>query len=764
MDDLLARIAHPDTLAAAWERVRLRNAAGGSDRRTVAAFANDAPRTLERLHQELLAERYVPDPLLEVRIPKGFGKPGLRRLELPTVRDKVVQQAARDIIEPLLDRTFLDCSYGYRPRKGPARAIARVSHLIVSGKCAWAAAGDVDECFPSIPHDRLESALHAAIPDARVVRLLMLWCLTGTVTRDGAWQDAADGVQQGNVVGPLLANLFLHGFDAAITAAGHALVRYADDFLILAREEAAAHRAAADAKRVLGDVLGLRLNDGACRVVPLAQGCAFLGIRFVGRARQIDPPRLDKARYRVAGLVASAAHEQLPAVRDRFAQTLTGWHRYYARVLPPDALLPLAKIAADGLAELAATWRACGQSPGVVAGAIRALRLAWPDALAEVTALAGAPGPGGAQVVQGALRQVRPAQAVARRRKREWLTALEAEASLVVTSPGSFIGRTAGFLVVRRARKEEARVPLARLRAVTVTSRGVSLSEDAIAAAAERGVPVVFISPHGQVKAIAAASGRHDAATVSAQCRVASDPALALPIATAFVSGKVRNQLRLARYWGKHHRHASPGFAVALDALDHAARAANVALCDRTPLSDGTSERAWLMGTEGRVAARYWQVVAALVEEAHAFPGREHRGARDLVNALLNYGYAVLQSRVHVALVRAGLLPEVGLLHTPRRGEPVLAFDLMEEFRAPVVDRAILALLGRRQPVGQEGDGLLTRQARALAVQAVTERLAAPARHDGGDEPLQTVIERQAARLAESLRTGVPYRSYRATW
>ncbi len=712
--------------------------------------------------------------------PREKASPGERILHLPAVRDKIAQQAVRQVLEPTLDAGFLDCSYGYRLGKGPARAIARVSHYIGSMKRRRVATGDVDDCFDSIDPVRLEVTLTRRIEDSRVVRLMMLWCAMGAVSKSGRWRDAVAGVHQGNVLAPLLANLYLHAFDEAMTKAGFGLVRYADDFVLLARTRDDAQRAAAAARYTLANSLGLRLNDDECAVRDLEQGFTFLGIRFRGTTREVDAGKLTDARLRLATLAQACGNKGLPSTVTEYNATVLGWRHYYGTLLRADELVTLDRVAEAGLEGIARAARAdLGLSraeveEGLVGAELlalasleerrrRARRLAHdepavaPKRERDATSASGKNQPGKQSNPPSIARTVRA-------RKRRHLVEAETGSTLLVNTAGTYIGKSMQAIVVRKERKEVARVQANRLRAITVASRGVSLSEDAIELCAQRGVPVVFVSPWGEVRAIASAPGSLDAECVTSQCAASSCPDRASTLAAAIVEGKVRNQARLARYWGKYHRKATTGFAELLDQYEEVVGKV-IAEIPATIASGTLQERRHrLMGAEGRAAAAYWPIVASVLGAKQTFDGRERQGAKDLVNSLLNYGYAVLQSRVHVALMQAGLLPEVGFLHSARRRAPVLVFDMMEEFRAPVVDRAVVTLLSLRRPAEQDPDHLLTRETRTVIVDAVTRRLGATVAYGGKDVTLGEVIEHQARRLARAVSGEEGYRSFASAW
>jgi CRISPR-associated protein Cas1 len=178
-----------------------------------------------------------------------------------------------------------------------------------------------------------------------------------------------------------------------------------------------------------------------------------------------------------------------------------------------------------------------------------------------------------------------------------------------------------------------------------------------------------------------------------------------------------------------------------------------------------------LLNREGRAGAEYWGGVATLLRGRAAFTGREHRGAADPVNAALNYGYGILQSQVWTAATLAGLEPFAGFIHTDRPGKPSLVLDLMEEFRQPVVDRALLAAWGRgwslelETPDGEDaGTPLLSKSGRDAVAERVLKRLDAAVTHEGKQHSLKSVIQLQARRLAVAVRGEGEYRAFVSGW
>jgi RNA-directed DNA polymerase len=289
---LYGRIFQFDTLLAAWNLAAANHGAPGSDGVTfddVAHREGGIVRFLQELRDDLQAKRYQPQPVRRVYIPKANGQ--LRPLGIPTIRDRVVQTAALLILEPIFEADFLDCSYGFRPQRSAHQALAAIRGNLAEGYRQVYDA-DLQGYFDSIPHDKLLACVRLRIADRSVLRLIRLWLEAPVVepTEDGQSKVSrpGQGTPQGGVISPLLANVYLHWFDKRFHQAqgpgpqhGARLVRYADDFVVMARAQTP--ELVGRVESLLEDWLGLTINRDKTRVVDLAvEGTSldFLGYTF----------------------------------------------------------------------------------------------------------------------------------------------------------------------------------------------------------------------------------------------------------------------------------------------------------------------------------------------------------------------------------------------------------------------------------------------------------------------------------------------------
>ncbi len=333
---------------------------------------------------------------------------------------------------------------------------------------------------------------------------------------------------------------------------------------------------------------------------------------------------------------------------------------------------------------------------------------------------------------------------------------------LILSGYGLFLGKKSERLIVRRGKNVVYQFPFFRLHEVVLASRGISLSAEAIQELCSRGVRLSLLDSTGKPYAMITSP------MLSATVQARREQILALrdtrgfAFARAIVSGKLRNQERLLRYFAKYlkqrdtERHA----AVAHTAASLRAQAQRAAKLEGESID---AARNTLMGIEGAGARLYWNAVKVILAERVEFLGREHRGALDSVNALLNYGYGILYSQVWGAVMNAGLEPFAGFLHVDRPGKPSLVLDLTEEFRQPIVDRAVIAHVNLGEPIAMH-EGFLDLETRRAIGEKIMARLMATETYEGKKYQVRSIIQMQARRLASFLRGERNYRSFSFKW
>lgn len=326
-DDLLEQILDRDNLLAAWKRVRRNGGAAGVDGVEIEDFPDLLRQHWGAIRRKLLEGTYRPSPVRRVEIPKPDGTK--RPLGIPTVLDRVIQQAIAQILSPLCEPGFSEHSYGFRPMRSAHDAIRSVQQKSKDERKKWVVDCDLKSFFDTVNHEVLMTRLRRHITDRRVLRLIRFYLRAGVIERDGKWRPTSLGMPQGGPLSPLLANLLLDDLDQELEKRGHRFARYADDFVILCRSPRAARRVMESVTRFLERKLKLIVNRAKSRVCEIAEA-AFLGftvlknrIRWSAKSTKRFTERIGEITKRTRGVSPSTVMEELQ-------QFVRGAVNYYA--------------------------------------------------------------------------------------------------------------------------------------------------------------------------------------------------------------------------------------------------------------------------------------------------------------------------------------------------------------------------------------------------------------------------------------------------
>jgi len=335
-------------------------------------------------------------------------------------------------------------------------------------------------------------------------------------------------------------------------------------------------------------------------------------------------------------------------------------------------------------------------------------------------------------------------------------------AQLILSGFGIFLSKRSERLLVKLSGKTVYEFPFFRISEVVVASRGVSLSSDLIKDFCERGIRVSFVEPSGRPYAMLSSPVLTATVESRREQLLAYRDSRGLEFARLVVRGKIRNQRHVLLYFGKYLKQSD---AARFESISEIAKRLRTLELQVRKI-DGISveeRRQELMGLEGVAGRLYWDGARTIVESKVEFMGRVHRGATDVVNALLNYGYGILYAHVWGAVVNAGLEPFAGFLHVDRPGKPSLVLDLVEEFRQPVVDRTVIAFINLGQSMNME-NGLLDQETRRAIAEKILERLSSTESFRGQQYQIRSIIQMQARSLVSFLRNKGKYKPFSFRW
>ena len=347
---LMDKVFAPRTLAVAWTKVRANKGAAGVDGQSIGKFAAKAELYLSELSAALWEGIYQPQAVKRVDIPKGDGR--TRPLGIPTVKDRIVQQAVRLVIEPIFEAGFAEGSYGFRPGRGRHDALREVDRLIKEG-FTYVVDADLASYFDTIPHDALVARVEAKIIDGGVLDLIRGWLKADTLKGLERWTPTQGSPRRAEsapsarraVISPLLANIYLDPLDKLMAARGFRMVRYADDFVILCRTREDADAALAEV-RAWVEANGLTLHPTKTHVggrvedarfqhdrVP-GQGFEVLGYRFEAGRRLVRKKSLDKLKDSIRAKTGRNRGDSLERIIADLNRTLRGWFGYFKHAHP----------------------------------------------------------------------------------------------------------------------------------------------------------------------------------------------------------------------------------------------------------------------------------------------------------------------------------------------------------------------------------------------------------------------------------------------
>lgn len=345
---LVDKVYKQKNLRQAWERVKANRGAGGIDGQSLPAFEEDWEVHLQRLHDDLRTDAYHPQPVRQVMIPKP-GKPNEKRpLGIPTIYDRVCQQALVNRLEPIFEPEFDDANFGYRKGRSAKDALRKIWGELKAGH-EWVVDADLKNFFGTVDHDKLMTLVHRKVSDGRVLRLIESILKAGCFA-EGRLFPTREGVPQGGVISPLLSNLLLTPFDKEMRRRGYQLTRYADDWAVTCRTRAEAQAALTCATRIL-EQLGVKMNGNKTRIVHVRHGFEFLGykIKCGSRPLRLSTERIksgtrpgslyayptQKSIHRFKDQVRRCTRRRVPLQTEEIIEELTpiirGWGLYYCK-------------------------------------------------------------------------------------------------------------------------------------------------------------------------------------------------------------------------------------------------------------------------------------------------------------------------------------------------------------------------------------------------------------------------------------------------
>src|SRR5437016_6926786 len=340
-EQLMEEVCERENCKQALARVKTNKGSAGMDGMTVHELPEFLKQHWPEIREQLLSGTYVPQPVKRVEIPKPDG--GMRKLGIPTVLDRFIQQAVMQVLQRRWDRTFSDHSYGFRPGRSAHQAVEAAQQYMAAGN-RWMVDLDLENFFDRVNHDKLMGQIAKRVEDKRLLKLIRAFLNAG-VMENGLVSPSVEGTPQGGPLSPLLSNLVLDELDRELECRGHRFVRYADDCNIYVRSERAGQRVMESITQFITQKLKLKVNK-AKSAVAQPQERKFLGFSFTARPevkRVIAPKAVDRFKQRIREITRRAKGVSMETTMDVLAPYMRGWRSYFGFCETPEVLIGLTR-------------------------------------------------------------------------------------------------------------------------------------------------------------------------------------------------------------------------------------------------------------------------------------------------------------------------------------------------------------------------------------------------------------------------------------
>jgi RNA-directed DNA polymerase len=350
---MMEAVCERENLKEALRRVKANKGSAGVDGMTVGGITDYLKQHWPAIREQLMNGTYKPKPVRRVEIPKPDG--GVRKLGIPTVLDRLIQQAVMQVLQRRWDPTFSESSYGFRPGRSAQQAVAQAQQYIANGH-GWCVDFDLEKFFDRVNHDKLMGQIAKRVEDKRLLKLIRAFLNAG-VMENGVVSPSVEGTPQGGPLSPLLSNLVLDELDRELERRGHRYVRYADDCNIYVRSELAGQRVMESVTRFITQTLKLKVNETKSAVAR-PQERKFLGFSFTAGPqvkRVIAPKALDRFKQRIREITIRAKGVSMETTMAELAPYMRGWRGYFGFCETPEVLIGLTRWVRLRLR--AALWR-----------------------------------------------------------------------------------------------------------------------------------------------------------------------------------------------------------------------------------------------------------------------------------------------------------------------------------------------------------------------------------------------------------------------
>jgi len=682
---------------------------------------------LKELYESLMNGTYVPEPMKKIDFKKDEKT---RPISIPSIKDKIVQRVLLNYLNSIYNKSFSDKSYAYRENKSTLKAINRVSDFIKRGNI-YVLKSDIKDFFESIDHKILISILKEKIKDDRVIELIMLYLKIGGFDKNLKYSFHTKGVYQGNIISAILSNIYLDKMDKFLEKHNFDFVRFADDFVIFAKSKFKIEFILRNLRRFL-KILKLSLKEEKTYITHINSGFSFLGVYFRGHFRTIDKDRLEKIDKKMF----SYTKYDFKIFVEKMNNYYHTIENYYLKIISPTSneFNILKNMIIGVISEVVFLHKKNRKitKKSDFKSYIREIKFLDLFYHKEKTI---------DLIISKAYNRLESIDKKIDKKRKAYEKKFYLEGIIHIFRPGLYIGLSKNRFVLKDKGKILKYFPKNKVKRILVEGTNISISTNLIKEASRLNIHIDFIDKRANPYSSIVFYNSSVSQIIHKQALILNTP-LQLELAKSFVKGKLKNQRNYLKYLNKYHKF----FDKEIEIMDNI-----IKKIDKVDNIDS------LRGYEGSGAVNYWKCLGK-VAGVEGFERVTYK-ANDLINSALNYGYAILYGKVQYALILAGLSLHISFLHALDNKKPTLVFDMIEEFRPYVVDRAIFSMISKNEKL-EIKNSLLTKSTKEKIAKEIYERLATYTTYKKQSMKMENIIINQAYMLRNAILENKKYKPF----
>ena len=543
-----------------------------------------------------------------------------------------------------------------------------------------------------------------------------------------------EGVHQGDILSPLLSNIYLDLMDKFLESKDISFVRYADDFIVLFENEKDVNAFKPILEKFL-QTLDLNLESEKTKITHVNDGFVFLGVNFVGKNRFVDNDRLQKSISKMHQI--SKTNIGFKGFIDDLNDYLLALKNYYLKIIQINSTQHL--LLKEHLVESISHKVFLTKSSKTIKTK-KEFRILLAQINFDILFDSIEINDKYELIISKAYekylanKSYKDSKTKIDKKKNIYAKKFANDSTLHMSKAGLSLGISKNKFVVKEYGKVQKSLPIEKVTRIILEGKGISLSTDIIKKCAQNSITIDFIDQDALSYASLVTHKATLSQTIHKQAVVLNTP-LQLQLAVSFIKGKAKNQINYLKYLDKYH-----------NLLDENITKMETILKLNIKKTQTIEQ---LMGYEGSISALYWQSLRIILEVP--FESRVTFGAKDIVNSSLNYAYAILYGKVQHSLVHAGLSLNISFLHSLDEKKPTLTFDMIEEFRTFIVDRTIISMINKNEPIKLSNDGLLNKASRQLIAKNIKEKLGSYTMWKKESTKVENIIQTQCFKLAKTI-------------